>query len=129
MDLGPLPFDSKAWLLSREAGQLSPLAAKAYIYLLAELWEGGPLPANARELAPLARSTPTIFVNKIWPFIASFFTETMTATGKKLIEPWTYGQRIELIKRLTTRMENAELQRQRYADKKKPGRDEPAGGK
>ena len=123
MDLGPMPFDSKAWLLSREAGQLTPLASKAYLYLLAELWEGGPLPANARELAPLARSTPTIFANKIWPLIAPFFAETTTTTGKKLIEPWTYGQRIQLIKRLTKRKENADIQRQRYAAKKKPDRD------
>ena len=123
MDLGPMPFDSKAWLLSREAGQLTPLASKAYLYLLAELWEGGPVPGNARELAPLARSTPTIFANKIWPLIAPFFAETTTTTGKKLIEPWTYGQRIQLIKRLTKRKENADIQRQRYAAKKKPDRD------
>mgnify|MGYP003139466871 CR=1 FL=1 len=129
LELGPMPFDAKAWLLSHEAGQLAPLAAKAYVYLLCELWGAGPLPATARELAPLARCTPTVFKNKIWPFIGAFFEETTITGSKKLIEPWTYRQRIELIKKLTKRAENAEIQRLRYAtDKKTPtGKARPGG--
>ena len=128
MQLGPMPFDAKSWLLSREAGSLPPLAAKAYLYLLCELWEAGPLPATAQELAPLARCTPTVFKNKIWPFIGSFFAETKTATGKKLVEPWLYGQRIDVVKKLTKRHQLAEAQRQRYAAIKKPPADRPGGG-
>ena len=109
-----MPFDSRAWLIGRE--ELPPDAARAWLYLLCELWENGPLPNTAPELSRLARVSRTIFKRRVWPYIAQYLEETSTKAGKKLIEPWTYQLRIKEIGRLAKREEMSRNARARYAE-------------
>ena len=109
-----MPFDSRSWLIGRD--ELPPDAARAWLYLLCELWENGPLPNTIGELSRLARVSKTIFRRRVWPHVSQYLEETTVKGHKKLVEPWTYQRRIKEIGRLVKREEMSVNARARYAE-------------
>jgi len=118
LELGPLPLDAKDILLDSALRAAPVVVFRSYIYLICEQWEGGALPANLKGLAQLSRCTPTIFKRKVWPHLGGYFQKTTINKEDKLIEPVSYGLRLEAVKRAVKRERQAEKQRQYWADKK-----------
>ena len=116
-DLGPMPLDAKDLLLDRQLQDMHPRAFRAYIYLLCEQWENGPLPSTLAELSRISRLSPTLFKRYAWPELQDYLEETSLNDEVCLIEPITYSLRIEAVKRLVKRQEMAEKQRARWAKK------------
>ena len=105
-------------LLDSELRKLSPRAFRGFFYLVFEQWQNGPLPLQVRDLAVLARCTPTVFKRHVWPQIEEYFEITVIKGEKRLIEPLTYIKRIEAVKRMIKRRELADKQRILWATKK-----------
>ena len=114
-DLGPLPIDHKDFLLNREVRDMPPLAFKAYVLLLCELWENGPLlfeeqgtKASAIEgLSVYCGVSQTIMKNKVWPYVADLFFEvddTLGGVGEALDHDFTNTMRKKAVKGLVARM-------------------------
>lgn len=126
-EIGDLPLNVRNILLDRALQGLTPVAFRAYMYLMFEQWQSGPLPMTLGELAALARCTPTIFKRKVWPDISEYFEKTSVKGEEKLIEPESYSRRIDAINALVRRQEQAEKQRQIWAQKKTPALPERQG--
>ena len=99
-DLGPLPIDHRDFLLNRGVKDMPPIAFKAYILLLCEMWENGPLPHNTEKLAEYAGVSHTVFRNKIWGWIDPLFVEAECAW---LDHEFTHEMRQKAIKALVAR--------------------------
>ena len=99
-DLGPLPIDHRDFLLNRGVKDMPPIAFKAYIHLLCEMWENGPLPHNTEKLAEYAGVSHTVFRNKIWAWIDPLFVEVECAW---LDHEFTHDMRVKAIKALVAR--------------------------
>ena len=102
--LGPLPIDHRDFLLNREIKDMPPIAFKAYILLLCEMWENGPLPKNMDKLAEYSGVSRTIFTNKIWDHIRLLFFEVDDLDGTKYLDhEFTHDMRKKAIKALVAR--------------------------
>jgi hypothetical protein len=116
-NLGPLPLDAADILLDRQLRDMHPMAFRAYVYLLCEQWENGPLPATLKELAHISRLSSTLFKRYAWPELSEYFEKTSVNDEVLLIEPATYSLRLDAVKKLVKRQEMAEKQRARWAKK------------
>ena len=99
-DLGPLPIDHRDFLLNREIKDMPPIAFKAYILLLCEMWENGPLPKDMDKLAEYSGVSRTVFTNKIWGWLHPLFVEAECAW---LDHEFTHDMRKKAIKALVAR--------------------------
>ena len=103
-DLGPLPIDHRDFLLSREVKCMPPIAFKAFIVLLCEMWENGPLPKDMDMLSEYAGVSRTVFINRIWDHIRLLFFEVDDLDGTKYLDhEFTHHQRQKAIKALVAR--------------------------
>ena len=116
-DLGPLPIDHKDFLLNRGIRDMPPLAFKAYVLLLCEIWENGPLlfeeqpGASAIEgLSVYCGVSQTIMKNKVWPYVADLFFEVDDGL---LDHEFTNTMRKKAVKGLVARMKMAEAAKRR----------------
>jgi len=116
-DLGPLSIDHKDFLLNRKVRDMPPLAFKAYVLLLCELWENGPLPfeeqPGADEIEGLSvycGVSQTIMRNKVWPYVADLFFEVDDGL---LDHEFTNTMRKKAVKGLVARMKMAEAAKRR----------------
>ena len=100
-DLGPLPIDHRDFLLNRSVRDMPPIAFKAYVLLLCELWEGSSLPFEMEKLAAYAGVSYTVFKNKIWQHVADLFFEI---DDDLLDHEFTLEQRKKAVKGLVARM-------------------------
>ena len=109
-DLGPLPIDHRDFLLNRDVKDMPPIAFKAFVLLLCELWESGSLPRDTERLAAYAGVSHTIFRNKIWGWIAGLFFDIDDEPDKEpLIDhEFTREQRGKAVKGLVARMKMSE---------------------
>ena len=100
-DLGPLPIEHRDFLLNRNVRDMPPIAFKAYVLLLCELWEGSSLPIEMEKLAAYAGVSYTVFKNKIWQHVADLFFEI---DDDLLDHEFTLEQRKKAVKGLVARM-------------------------
>ena len=109
-DLGPLPINHRDFLLNRDVKDMPPIAFKAYVTLLCELWKNGPLPRDTVRLAEYAGVSHTVFRNKIWGWLYNLFFEIDDEPTKApLIDhEFTREQRGKAIKGLVARMKMSE---------------------
>ena len=113
-DLGPLPIDHRDFLLNRKVRDMPPLAFKAYVLLICELWENGPLlfeeQPGASEIEGLSvycGVSQTVMKNKVWPYVADLFFEiddTIEECGEAIDHEFTREQRGKAVKGLVARM-------------------------
>ena len=107
-DLGPLPIDHRDFLLNRTVRDMPPVAFKAYVLLLCELWENGPLPFVYTHDAS---DIETIMKNKVWPYVSDLFFEiddTIEENGEAIDHEFTREQRGKAVKGLVARMKMSE---------------------
>ena len=117
-DLGPLPIDHRDFLLNRKVRDMPPLAFKAYVLLLCELWENGPLlfedqpgASDIEGLSVYCGVSQTVMKNKVWPYVADLFFEiddTIEESGEAIDHEFTREQRGKAVKGLVARMKMSE---------------------
>ena len=117
-ELGPLSIDHRDFLLNRDVRDMPPLAFKAYVLLLCELWENGPLPFNEQPgssaiegLSAYCGVSQTVMKNKVWPYVADLFFEiddTIEECGESIDHEFTREQRGKAVKGLVARMKMSE---------------------
>ena len=128
-DLGPLPIDHRDFLLNRAVRDMPPLAFKAYVLLLCELWENGPFPfvythdaSDIEGLSVYCGVSQTIMKNKVWPYVADLFFEvddTVGGVGEALDHEFTNSMRKKAVKGLVARMKMADAARKRAAQNRR----------
>ena len=128
-DLGPLPIDHREFLLNRAVRDMPPLAFKAYVLLLCELWENGPLPfdeqphASAIEgLSIYCGVSQTVMKNKVWPYVSDLFFEvngsgTWASEDENIDHEFTNSMRKKALKALVARQKMAEAASKRAASR------------
>ena len=124
-DLGPLPIDHRDFLLNRKVRDMPPLAFKAYVLLLCELWENGPLlfedqpgASDIEGLSVYCGVSQTVMKNKVWPYVADLFFEvddTVGGVGEALDHEFTNSMRKKAVKGLVARMKMADAAKRRAA--------------
>ena len=117
-DLGPLPIDHRDFLLNRAVRDMPPVAFKAYVLLLCELWENGPLPfvythdaSDIEGLSAYCGVSQTIMKNKVWPYVSDLFFEiddTIEECGEAIDHEFTREQRGKAVKGLVARRKMSE---------------------
>ena len=126
-ELGPLPIDHRDFLLNREVKDMPPLAFKAYVLLLCELWENGPLPFDDRPhassiegLSVYCGVSQTVMKNKVWPYVADLFFEVngsgdWATEDDTLDHEFTNSMRKKAVKGLVARQKMSDAARRRAA--------------